>query len=414
LNGGKFDSDNFNFTYKPKKKLTDFSDVPNFSSTTQADIVTAKNLFLGNYTLDGATFGNFETNLQISPVNSQYCISVKSSTPPTLNRHRFYSRSIAGVRENLLEPAKWYKASIVVKKLSGQLNWIFFRVARTGQFGAGVFFDIQNGVVGKETPYNPTFKGSIDNLQNGWYKCSITFRTDENITVPTQHFFAISFSQSDGPFVTSINSDPTGTLYTHVPGLTDCDIYISNSEIVLIDQLDIGDYSTINHLGGSALNVGRLQDSDWIQDYSYLLKVGQPVENYVESYKEILHPAGLRVVYEKEMTDYEGPGEGEDSSFICEYPILKNYSAYQLGITYNTVVGSFAGVSLYGLTCCDGYSSGFTLGFTGPAYYFPNWNGSINSFNFNDINIFDFFTMCFISGFTSPNEGITCATAPCE
>lgn len=171
---------------------------------------------------------------------------------------------------------------------------------------------------------------------------------------------------------------------------------------------DTGSYSSINHLGGSSLNLGRLQDSDWIQDYSYLLKVGINAEKYTETYKELLHPAGLRVVFEKEISDYQGPGQGEDTNLICETPVLKNYTAYRMGTVYNTAVGSFAGITLYGLTCSDGFSAGFTLGFTGAAYRFPNWNGNINSYSFDDINIFEFFNMCFISGFTSPNEGITC------
>lgn len=174
-----------------------------------------------------------------------------------------------------------------------------------------------------------------------------------------------------------------------------------------------GTYSQINTLGGSYLNFGRLQDSDWIQDYSYLLKVGIEAENYSTVYKEVMHPAGLRVVFEKEITDYEGPGQGDDTNLLCEYPVLKNYSAYRIGITYNTVIGTIYGINLYGLTCCNGFSSGFTQGFTGPSYYFPNWNGSITSSRFDDINIFDFFTMCYTSGFTSPNDGVTCSALPC-
>lgn len=174
-----------------------------------------------------------------------------------------------------------------------------------------------------------------------------------------------------------------------------------------------GTYSQIYSLSGSYLNFGRLQDSDWIQDYSYLLKVGVDADLYSEIYKEVMHPAGLRVVFEKEMSDYEGPGSGDDSNLLCEYPTLKNYTAYRMGVTYNTIIGTTYGINLYGLTCCNGFSSGFTLGFTGPSYYFPNWNGTITASRFNDINIFDFFTMCYVSGFTSPNDGVTCNPTPC-
>ena len=177
---------------------------------------------------------------------------------------------------------------------------------------------------------------------------------------------------------------------------------------------DTGNYSSINNLGGSSLNLARLQDSDWIQDFSYLLKTGLEKDVYVDMYKETLHPAGLRVVFEKEISDYAGPGEGEDTNLICEFPALKNYTPYRLGTTYSTSIGTLTGITLYGLTCCNGFSSGFTLGFTGPTYHFPNWNGSSGLYRFDDINIFDFFTMCFIGGFTSPNEGVTCTSSSCS
>jgi len=174
-----------------------------------------------------------------------------------------------------------------------------------------------------------------------------------------------------------------------------------------------GSYDDTNHLGGGYLNGSVMQDSDWFQDYSYLLKTGLPLNDYQVSYKNMMHPAGLKVIFEKTIEDYPGVGNTEIESLICERPILGNYSSYQLGVTYDTQIGvaSYAGAtySLYGLTYCNNCDLAAPWGITYPSHVFPNWSGSIIGYRFDDINILDFFNMCFIQGFTSPNAGLTCA-----
>lgn len=427
LNGGKFDSELFNFTYKKLSETKNLKLViiPPDNPTTFFDSWQNENLSIGNTT----------ASTEMCIVNSTtqralYFFAANQDTTP--RRRRIFTRN-EDDKALFLRQNSYYKASIKIKKLKKFLpsqtetqnpngsNWIFFRVGPQEKFNRGVFFDIKNGEVGNSyTGYT----GKITKLtsetenENSWNQCEIYFKSDFDVSIPEtqniKYFMSVVLANSNGTIDSTTDADPPATIFPINQTAQNRVAITLYDAIVEFDFKDVGSYSTVNHLGGSALNIGRLQDSDWIQDYSYLLKTGITAEKYIESYKELLHPAGLRVVFEKELSDYEGPGAGEDTNLICEFPILKNYSAYRLGTNYNTVVGSFAGVSLYGLTCCDGFSGGFTLGFTGPAYYFPNWNGGINESRFDDINIFDFFSMCFVSGFTSPNEGITCDAAPCD
>jgi hypothetical protein len=174
-----------------------------------------------------------------------------------------------------------------------------------------------------------------------------------------------------------------------------------------------GTYDETNHLGGGYLNGSIMQDSDWFQDYSYLLKTGIPLNDYQVSYKNMMHPAGLKVIFEKTIEEYPGVGETEIETLICERPILGNYSMYEMGTTYDTQIGigNYAGstYSLYGLTFCENCGLTAPWGITYPSHVFPNWSGSITGYRFDDINISDFFNMCFVQGFTSPNAGLTCA-----
>ena len=169
-----------------------------------------------------------------------------------------------------------------------------------------------------------------------------------------------------------------------------------------------GSYESTNDLAGSYLNGSRLQDSNWFQDYSYLLKGASDYENV---YTNMMHPAGLRVIFEKTIEEYPGPGAPDENFLFCERPILGNYASYRLGVTYNTQigVGTYSGTTyaLYGITYCQ--NCGVTAPFDNyPAHVFPNWAENIIQFRFNEINIFDFFNMCYTSGFTSPNAGLTC------
>lgn len=428
LNGGKFYSDDFNFTYK---KLNETRNV-NTAYASPGDEPDVFDLFLIS------PWERENLSLIFSPTTSETLI-VGSSTQRTLyfksassagvpTRKRIYTK-IMDSEAIFLRQNSYYKASIKIKKLKttqapeslnpNASNWIFFRVGLQEKFNRGVLFDVKNGEVGNSYP---GYRGTITKLTeetdvtNPWFECTIYFKSDFDLnkaeTENIKHFMSVVLSSGNSVIDIDSTQDPFNIF---VMEQFNNDVAFSAYDgKIEFDFQDVGSYSTINHLGGSALNIGRLQDSDWIQDYSYLLKVGITAENYIETYKNMLHPAGLRVVFEKEITDYEGPGEGEDTNLICEFPILKNYTAYRLGTNYTTAVGTFGGVTLYGLTCCNGFSGGFTAGFTGPSFYFPNWNGNITETRFDDINISDFFSMCFISGFTSPNEGITCDAAPCD
>ena len=427
LNGGKFYSDDFNFTYK-KLNETQNLELPVGTSSSILDN------FLNYWDPPENLIIAYNASNFIANSTDQNAISFIPSNLDTVPRRRRIFTKSEDSKAIFLRQNSYYKASIKIKKFksleennSNDSDWIFFTLYPQEKFNRGVFFDIKNGRVGNS--YSG-YTGKITKLTNetedtnSWFQCDIYFKSDfetcgecDVITCETQnikYFMSIVLANANGTIVLTSDSNPSATVFVMNATQKNIVAFSTYDAIVEFDFRDVASYSTINHLGGSALNIGRLQDSDWIQDYSYLLKVGITAENYIEAYKNMLHPAGLRVVFEKEITDYEGPGAGEDTNTICEFPILKNYTAYRLGTDYNTAIGSFAGVSLYGLTCCNGFSGGFTLGFTGPSFYFPNWNGNINEYRFDDINIFDFFSMCFVSGFTSPNEGITCDAAPCD
>ena len=185
----------------------------------------------------------------------------------------------------------------------------------------------------------------------------------------------------------------------------------SNSDFKFVGG-STGSYSGENplyNLAGSYLNGSRIQDGDWIHNYSYLLKTGMTADLYKESYLNIMHPAGLRIVFEKTMSDYVGPTEdgGGDGSVptVCEYPILRNYGAYRIDTIYPLLGTGPNGMTLYGLSQCNGCTY---PGFTGPSHYFPSWAEIITPppTKFKDVLAFEFFSLCI--GGTSPNEVLTC------
>lgn len=174
-----------------------------------------------------------------------------------------------------------------------------------------------------------------------------------------------------------------------------------------------GSYETLGSLGGSHLNGSRIQDSNWIQDWSYLLKTGIPTNKYRESYLELAHPTGLKVVFEKTMTDYQGPTYDENTPFVCELPMIKNYSAYGISFDYGKSTAGLTysrswigqGITFIGLPSTRGCTSGYT-GFTGPAYLFPNWMDQPTVTNFQEINISTMLELCYMTELGSPNAQI--------
>jgi hypothetical protein len=184
-----------------------------------------------------------------------------------------------------------------------------------------------------------------------------------------------------------------------------------------------GDYGNAPNLAGSYLNGSRMQDGNWIQEWSYLLKVGIPGYQYKDNYLNMAHPAGLKVVFEKTISDYRGPTFDDNVNTICDTAFLKNYAPYRIdfsyagytGITYPTYWSKIAGLTLIGLErsigCCGASFGGSTLGFTGTTHVFPNWTEYSNytKTNFRDINISTMFELCYPVGTVSPNSGYACS-----
>ncbi len=173
-----------------------------------------------------------------------------------------------------------------------------------------------------------------------------------------------------------------------------------------------GDYEKNNTLG-SGLNISRFQDNDWFHDWSYLVYLGSTQDNISlkQAYTESLHPAGLRLIFGKQISDYQGPGVPDETSVVCEYPMLKNYAEYSLTLNYGPLA-TFYGITLYGLSgytgCLGTFSVPSATGFTGPTHVLPTWTGVINETRFFDINILNFIQLCYEAGFTSPNENKNC------
>ena len=223
-------------------------------------------------------------------------------------------------------------------------------------------------------------------------------------------------------------------------------------------------------LGGSVLNGGsdespiRLQDGDWYQDYSYLLKTyidivdpetGLPI--YYDVLQSLLHPAGTKGFWEKTEQDYIPPDDFDGGFQDCESPRIGNYFPYRMkstsGITtcvgcsgfgmhstggnfaYAGPTAMFEGVEAGSTTIYGTGTGGWTYGdawagvgsgsihVAGPAgpgtggypvYDYPYWADGItqdeqNSVPFERIYIGDFIYLCPLE--RSPNLGITGCTA---
>jgi len=176
-----------------------------------------------------------------------------------------------------------------------------------------------------------------------------------------------------------------------------------------------GAYDLLGALSGSYLNGSRMQDGNWIQDWSYLLSVGVIATEYKQSYLNIAHPAGIKIVFEKTLADYQGPTFDETNPFVCELPILSNYAPYGISFDYRgSTAGIYvtwtgvSGITFVGLTANTGCGPGYT-GFTGPTYLFPNWTSQTNVFNFKDLYIGTMLELCYPADLGSPNAGSQCS-----
>lgn len=174
-------------------------------------------------------------------------------------------------------------------------------------------------------------------------------------------------------------------------------------------------YESANFLT-SYLNGSRLQDGNWIQDWSYLLKVGVPATEYKTSYLQMAHPAGLKVVFEKTLADYQGPTYDDTVATVCDSAFLRNYAPYGISFNYSGQTatsfpafwGSVSGLTLIGLNRNTGCCGASFAGFTGTTHVFPNWSDEANytKSNFKDIYISTMFELCYPSEANgSPNSG---------
>lgn len=168
----------------------------------------------------------------------------------------------------------------------------------------------------------------------------------------------------------------------------------------------------------SYLNGSRLQDGNWIQDWSYLIKTGVAAFFYRDSYVEMAHPAGMKIVYEKTLADYKGPTFDDTVPEVCDSAFLKNYAAYGISFDYSNYTAgityaypqywtSINGLTLVGLPRSTGCCGASFSGFTGQTNLFPNWTGKYEITNFKDLHINTMFELCYpqfeVAG--SPNSG---------
>jgi len=211
------------------------------------------------------------------------------------------------------------------------------------------------------------------------------------------------------------------------------------------DSLNSGvDYDYIGNLNYSALNVHVIQDSYWYQDFSYIIKTDHDPENrkttdengnpiYVDTLKELLHPAGLQAFYEVTLDDYIPPEDYDEDFNVCEEPVLGNYFPYRL--SSNESLGLTACVGCSGSPyaydgqgyehAVDDVLSGFSgATFDMPTHFFPNWSRGISCDKFENVedpycigvrefgNIYigDLVFLC--DADDSPNFGRTGCTGP--
>ena len=204
-----------------------------------------------------------------------------------------------------------------------------------------------------------------------------------------------------------------------------------------------GDYNSLHHLGGSYLNGSLIQDSNWIQEFSYLISTPLTEEKfrdadlipYKDALEELVHPLGLKVIYEKTMEDYIPPGGETNENGACIMPVLGNYYPYKLSTTeslngcsgchgghgsssgfdnyyssvsYDSVSESFYYMQGSGNTYGSSWeANGISSGdFNIPTHVYPDWTLSgITGTEIGHIKLGQFYFLC--SDSASPNIGIT-------
>jgi hypothetical protein len=172
---------------------------------------------------------------------------------------------------------------------------------------------------------------------------------------------------------------------------------------------DTGSYLEKGDLSGSYLNFSRLPNNTWYHDYSYLVFFSDSYDpsNLEKIYRKSNHPSGTQLIFGKQLSDFVPEQPDADEGTVCEFPLLKNYAPYALGITYPGL-GTINGISFFGINSCVGCCGASFAGFTGPTHRFPNWTQNILEDVFGNINIQEFLFLCYGDGFTSPNDNLTC------
>jgi len=227
----------------------------------------------------------------------------------------------------------------------------------------------------------------------------------------------------------------------------DVELSYPKTNILRLNGGRFGDMPTNNHeMSGSYLNGPyKIQDSNWYQDFSYVLKAGVSVVDpktglpiYYDALQGTLHPAGLKGFFEKSSQDYVPPDDYEGGIDIAETSTLKNYFPYRMksnssielcfgcsggGYTYAGPTAMALGLSGSNLDSFAGGTFGWTYGdmwsgvgagsieveYGEPTHAHPSWSENIDSVNFENIYISD---MIYLSPASdSPNLGITGCTA---
>lgn len=152
---------------------------------------------------------------------------------------------------------------------------------------------------------------------------------------------------------------------------------------------------------GSFLNYSVLYDNDQWQDFSYVISApGVSLDYYNATVKPLVHPAGTKDFFNIRFDIPANPLNETTTLTEYEIPVLRNYALYTLGSTA-TIAYTFG---------CSGSYGGVT-GY--PSYVFPSWDEHISAYNFAgmsfaDIIFDDFRHLKPLTGYTYPNEGLTC------
>ena len=113
--------------------------------------------------------------------------------------------------------------------------------------------------------------------------------------------------------------------------------------------------------GGKPSSRKRLQDGDYYQRFSYVLKSNLSLQKYEKALKALIHPAGFKVFGDVLLTkDLTSQMPFHSESSVEELSMIGNYTPYTFGTTQDLRSNnSTSGTSV------DLYPNGFAPGFTG-------------------------------------------------